>query len=105
MPSGAGAYRTAVGLPGRAGRVITHLAASTAFMCIRRGDAGSPSPSAVGREVPQVLVASGYPLEIPGANFLAKPYSPLDLVRRIQQVLSSHDEPAAGKSLPERIMK
>ena len=53
----------------------------------------------------KALVASGYPLEIPGANFLAKPYSSLDLVRRIQQVLSSHDEPAAGKSLPERIMK
>jgi two-component system cell cycle sensor histidine kinase/response regulator CckA len=42
----------------------------------------------------KALVASGYPLEIAGANFLAKPYSPLDLVRRIQQVLSSHDEPA-----------
>ena len=42
----------------------------------------------------KALVASGYPLEVAGANFLAKPYSPLDLVRRIQQVLSSHDEPA-----------
>jgi len=47
----------------------------------------------------KALVASGYPLEIPGANFLAKPYSSLDLVRRIQQVLSSHDEPAGREKL------
>ena len=35
----------------------------------------------------KALVASGYPLEIAAAHFLAKPYSPLDLVRRIQEVL------------------
>ncbi len=47
----------------------------------------------------KALVASGYPLEMAAANFLAKPYSPLDLVRRIQEVLHSHDEPA-GEGKP-----
>jgi two-component system cell cycle sensor histidine kinase/response regulator CckA len=41
----------------------------------------------------KALVASGYPQEISTAHFLAKPYSPLELVRRIQEVLSSSDEP------------
>src|SRR5579864_3490558 len=40
----------------------------------------------------KALVASGYPLEIATAHFLAKPYSPLDLVRRIQGVLNGTDE-------------
>lgn len=44
----------------------------------------------------KALVASGYPLEIATAHFLAKPYSPLDLVRRIQDVLNSNDEPASA---------
>ncbi len=47
----------------------------------------------------KALVASGYPLEIAGANFLAKPYSPLDLVRRIQEVLNSSDAPAGRGEL------
>ena len=47
----------------------------------------------------KALVASGYPLEIADANFLAKPYSPLDLVRRIQEVLNSTDEPAGEGKL------
>jgi len=47
----------------------------------------------------KALVASGYPLEIDGANFLAKPYSPLDLVRRIQEVLNNQDEPASQGEL------
>jgi DNA-binding response OmpR family regulator len=47
----------------------------------------------------KALVASGYPLEIAGANFLAKPYSPLDLVRRIQRLLNSSDEPAGQSEL------
>jgi CheY-like chemotaxis protein len=41
----------------------------------------------------KALVASGYPLDVPTAHFLAKPYSPLGLVRRIQDVLNS-DDPA-----------
>jgi two-component system cell cycle sensor histidine kinase/response regulator CckA len=45
----------------------------------------------------KALVASGYPLDAPTTNFLAKPYSPLDLVRRIQEVLNSPDEPAAER--------
>src|SRR5579871_315101 len=44
----------------------------------------------------KALVASGYPLEITTAHFLAKPYSPLDLVRRIQDVLNGTDEPAGA---------
>jgi len=45
----------------------------------------------------KALVASGYPQEIATAHFLAKPYSPLDLVRRIQDVLNSNnDEPASA---------
>jgi CheY-like chemotaxis protein len=44
----------------------------------------------------KALVASGYPPEIMTAHFLAKPYSPLELVRRIQEVLSSNDEPASA---------
>jgi CheY-like chemotaxis protein len=47
----------------------------------------------------KALVASGYPLEIAGANFLAKPYSPLDLVRRIQEVIKSNDAPAGRGEL------
>jgi CheY-like chemotaxis protein len=47
----------------------------------------------------KALVASGYPLDMAPAHFLAKPYSPLDLVRRIQEVLSSNDEPA-GEAEP-----
>src|SRR5258706_221465 len=47
----------------------------------------------------KALVASGYPLEIDDANFLAKPYSPLDLVRRIQEVLNSNSEPASRGEL------
>jgi two-component system cell cycle sensor histidine kinase/response regulator CckA len=47
----------------------------------------------------KALVASGYPLEVAGANFLAKPYSPLDLVRRIQEVLNNNDEPAGRGKL------
>jgi hypothetical protein len=42
------------------------------------------------------LVASGYPQEIATGHFLAKPYSPLELVRRIQEVLSSNDEPVSA---------
>ena len=53
----------------------------------------------------KALVASGYSLEIAGANFLAKPYSPLDLVRRIQEVLNGTDEPAGRASGPQRIMR
>jgi CheY-like chemotaxis protein len=49
----------------------------------------------------QALVASSSPQGFTNAHFLAKPYSPLDLVRRIQQVLtseslSSADEPASA---------
>jgi len=44
----------------------------------------------------KALVASGYPQEIETAHFLPKPYSPLDLVRRIQGVLTSDDEPASA---------
>ena len=44
----------------------------------------------------KALVASGYPQEVANASFLAKPYSPLDLVRRIQDVLNSNDEPASA---------
>ena len=40
------------------------------------------------RPLTKALVASGYPLDIPTSHFLAKPYSPLDLVRRIQEVLN-----------------
>ena len=39
----------------------------------------------------KALVASGYPVDVPTAHFLAKPYSPLALVRRIQDVLNSND--------------
>jgi CheY-like chemotaxis protein len=42
----------------------------------------------------KALVASGYPIDVPTAHFLAKPYSPLTLVRRIQEVLNSNDDPA-----------
>jgi len=42
----------------------------------------------------KALVASGYPLDIPTSHFLAKPYSPLDLVRRIQEVLNDEAQPA-----------
>ena len=41
----------------------------------------------------KALVASGYPVEVAGAHFIAKPYSPLDLVRRIQDVLSAGGDP------------
>jgi len=41
----------------------------------------------------KALVASGYPLDIAPAHFLAKPYSPLDLVRRIQDVMNGNGEP------------
>jgi hypothetical protein len=44
----------------------------------------------------KALVASGYPQEIATAHFLAKPYSPLDLVRRIQGVLNGNDEPVGA---------
>ncbi len=44
----------------------------------------------------KALVASGYPLEMETVHFLAKPYSPLDLVRRIQDVLSGSDEPVSA---------
>jgi len=44
----------------------------------------------------KALVASGYPRETTAAHFLAKPYSPLELVRRIQEVLSSNDEPVSA---------
>ena len=40
----------------------------------------------------KALLASGYPVEAPGAHFLAKPYSPLHLVRRIQEVLNSTED-------------
>ena len=43
----------------------------------------------------KALVASGYPLDLAPAHFLAKPYSPLDLVRRIQEVLNASDESEA----------
>jgi CheY-like chemotaxis protein len=39
----------------------------------------------------KALVASGYPVDVPG-HFLAKPYSPIGLVRRIQDVLSGTDD-------------
>ena len=39
----------------------------------------------------KALVASGYPVDVPG-HFLAKPYSPIALVRRIQDVLSGTDD-------------
>jgi two-component system cell cycle sensor histidine kinase/response regulator CckA len=42
----------------------------------------------------KAVVASGYPLDIADATFLAKPYSPLDLVRRIQEALTANDHPA-----------
>lgn len=45
----------------------------------------------------KALVASGYPLEIASGHFLAKPYSPLDLVRRIQEVLTTTDDTAGGQ--------
>jgi len=38
----------------------------------------------------KALVASGYPVDVPTAHFLAKPYSPIGLVRRIQDVLSGN---------------
>jgi hypothetical protein len=41
-------------------------------------------------------VASGYPQEVATAHFLPKPYSPLDLVRRIQDVLNGNDEPVSA---------
>ena len=41
----------------------------------------------------KALVASGYPVDTPTAHFLAKPYSPIGLVRRIQEVLTSNDGP------------
>jgi hypothetical protein len=44
----------------------------------------------------KALVASGYPLETTAAHFLAKPYSPLELVRRIQEVLGGNDEPVSA---------
>jgi len=44
----------------------------------------------------KALVASGYPQETATAHFLAKPYSPLELVRRIQEVLGGNDEPASA---------
>ena len=44
----------------------------------------------------KALVASGYPQEIATAHFLAKPYSPLDLVRRIQDVLNSNNDEPVG---------
>ena len=44
----------------------------------------------------KALVASGYPQESVTAEFLAKPYSPLDLVRRIQDVLNNNDTPASA---------
>jgi len=44
----------------------------------------------------KALVASGYPQEIATAHFLAKPYSPLDLVRRIQDVLNSNNDAPVG---------
>ena len=37
-------------------------------------------------------LASGYAAEVPGAHFLAKPYSPLDLVRRIQEIMNSTED-------------
>jgi signal transduction histidine kinase len=40
----------------------------------------------------KALLASGYAVEVPGAHFLAKPYSPLDLVRRIQEVLNGTED-------------
>jgi hypothetical protein len=40
----------------------------------------------------KALVASGYPIEVPTGHFLAKPYSPIGLVRRIQDVLSGTDD-------------
>jgi two-component system, cell cycle sensor histidine kinase and response regulator CckA len=44
----------------------------------------------------KALVASGYPQEIATAHFLPKPYSPLDLVRRIQDVLNSNNDEPVG---------
>ncbi len=44
----------------------------------------------------KALVASGYPQEVATAHFLPKPYSPLDLVRRIQDVLNGNDEPVSA---------
>jgi CheY-like chemotaxis protein len=44
----------------------------------------------------KALVASGYPQEVAHASFLAKPYSPLDLVRRIQDVLNGNNEPVSA---------
>lgn len=46
------------------------------------------------RPLTKALVASGYPLDIPTSHFLAKPYSPLDLVRRIQEVLNEETQSA-----------
>src|SRR5579864_2113394 len=40
----------------------------------------------------KALVASGYPVDVPTGHFLAKPYSPIGLVRRIQDVLSGTDD-------------
>jgi len=46
----------------------------------------------------KALVASGYPVDVPTAHFLAKPYSPITLVRRIQDVLNSTDDAARVES-------
>ncbi|MBZ5596100.1 MAG: response regulator [Acidobacteriia bacterium] len=46
----------------------------------------------------KALVASGYPVDVPTAHFLAKPYSPIALVRRIQDVLNSVDDTARVES-------
>jgi hypothetical protein len=40
----------------------------------------------------KALVASGYPLDDVTGHFLAKPYSPIGLVRRIQDVLNGSDD-------------
>jgi len=46
----------------------------------------------------KALVASGYPVDVPTAHFLAKPYSPIALVRRIQDVLNSTGDAARVES-------
>lgn len=46
----------------------------------------------------KALVASGYPVDVTTAHFLAKPYSPITLVRRIQDVLNSTDDAARVES-------
>jgi len=45
----------------------------------------------------RALLASGYAIETTSAHFLAKPYSPLELARRIQEVLRAPDDPAGAE--------